>query len=377
MRGLSPSCLRPPGVPLYLCRVATPKKLPSGKWRVRWIDPSGRRRQRQFNRKREADLWAARITQLRGDGQLEHLSPSRITLSELAVEWLHGPATQLAPQTRRTYVGVLDLHCLRWIGGYAIIRITTSTVESWQVSLTTHGVSVEMRRRSLKYLRMLLSFAVARGYLTTNCAASVKMPSAPMKKPVQPLSPTSIERLRGACETSQDRLLISLMGYAGLRPSEAARLTWGAMQERSLIVPSTKTQTYGTVKLLAPLRLEILEQSAAHGRPEPTTPIFQRRNGAEWTRTALNNWRRRIFDPACEAAGIEATPYALRHSFASLLLHAGYPIPYVASQMRHSVEMTMRHYAHVIADLDPAVRLDPEQAILQARGEQGGNRGAL
>jgi hypothetical protein len=34
--------------------------------------------------------------------------------------------------------------------------------------------------------------------------------------------------------------------------------------------------------------------------------------------------------------------------------------------------MTMQHYAHVIADLDPAVRLDPEQAILQARGEHFG-----
>jgi integrase len=38
----------------------------------------------------------------------------------------------------------------------------------------------------------------------------------------------------------------------------------------------------------------------------------------------LRTWRRRIWKPACQRAGvIGATPYELRHTYASLLIHGG------------------------------------------------------
>jgi integrase len=43
-----------------------------------------------------------------------------------------------------------------------------------------------------------------------------------------------------------------------------------------------------------------------------------------------------------QAAGIEhATPYALRHSFASLLLHEGRSVIYVARQLGHDARLTL------------------------------------
>src|SRR6185503_15837837 len=40
----------------------------------------------------------------------------------------------------------------------------------------------------------------------------------------------------------------------------------------------------------------------------------------------LRNWRKRAWDPACMTAGVRATPYDCRDTFASLLIHEGRPV---------------------------------------------------
>lgn len=58
--------------------------------------------------------------------------------------------------------------------------------------------------------------------------------------------------------------IVSVMAYAGLRPGEAIALSWRDVGERTLLVEQsadglgetkeTKTKTFRTVRLLAPLR---------------------------------------------------------------------------------------------------------------------------
>lgn len=54
-------------------------------------------------------------------------------------------------------------------------------------------------------------------------------------------------------------------------------------------------------------------------------------------------------------------------SFASLLLHEGRSVIYVARQLGHGAELTMRTYGHVIDELEGAPRLAAEEAIRMAR----------
>lgn len=359
---------------LYLCAVATPTKLPSGKWRVRWIDQTGKRKQRQFDTRKQADRWAAEITRRRQDGVLASLTPSQITLEQLAQQWLQGPATELMPSTLKTYVNVIDLHVISWLGNMPVSLISLGVVQDWQASLARSGVTPDPRRRALKYLRMLLNYGVGRGYLTMNTASFAKLPKVPTSNPPSPLSPNSIERLRTSGESLDFPYAISLMGYAGLRPQEAFNLTWGDVRERTILIRSTKTNRVDAVAMLAPLAADLREWKMMSGQPPDAALVIPRARAGKWTRTAMDNWRNRVFDPACAKAGVKATPYTLRHSFASLLIHAGYPITYVAQQLRHSPAMTLKHYAHVIADMDPSVQITPEDAILQARGELQGNR---
>jgi integrase len=65
----------------------------------------------------------------------------------------------------------------------------------------------------------------------------------------------------------------------------------------------------------------------------------------------------------------EARPYDLRHSFASLLLHEGRTVIYVARQLGHDARLTLSTYGHVIDELDGTPHIDAEEAIALARTE--------
>jgi hypothetical protein len=68
-------------------------------------------------------------------------------------------------------------------------------------------------------------------------------------------------------------------------------------------------------------------------------------------------------------------PYDVRHSFASLLLHEGRDVIYVARQLGHGAELTLRTYGHVIEELEDSPQLPAEEAIRRAR--QAAARGGV
>ena len=83
---------------------------------------------------------------------------------------------------------------------------------------------------------------------------------------------------------------------------------------------------------------------------------------------ALSSARRRAFARALSAAEVErGRPYNLRHSFASLLLHEGRSVIYVARQLGHGAQLTLGRYGHVIDELEDEPRQEPEAAIAAAR----------
>lgn len=215
-----------------------------------------------------------------------------------------------------------------------------------------------------------MSRAVEWEYAPHNPLREVPMPEAGIKKAVRPLTPMQSESIAMAASRERDRQLMRLMAFAGLRPQEAFALTTDHVRKRTLLIEqaiadgeikSTKTEKIRSVDLLKPLgdslRAWIME-SGTRGL------IFPAKGGSPISESDYRNWTRRIFAPAAAAAGVVATPYTLRHSFASLLIHAGHPVTYVASQMGHSPTLCLSTYAHVFADLD--MQIDAESAIAEA-----------
>ena len=188
--------------------------------------------------------------------------------------------------------------------------------------------------------------------------------------------PSQIEALRAAAD-HRDATLISVLAYAGLRPGEVLALRWGDIREQTILVEralslgaeeDTKTTAHRTVRLLAPLRQGLGEWRLASGRPDNDALLFPSRQGDPWTEPAYQSWRRRSFKRALDSAGVtKATPYTLRHSFASLLLHEGRSVIYVARQLGHDARLTLTRYGHVIAELEDQPNVSAETPIRAAR----------
>jgi integrase len=83
----------------------------------------------------------------------------------------------------------------------------------------------------------------------------------------------------------------------------------------------------------------------------------------------LRNWRRRVFDPALQAAGLgELTPHELRHTAASLAVASGANVMAVQRMLGHaSAAMTLDVYSGLFDDDLDAVADRLEAAAQTAR----------
>jgi integrase len=117
----------------------------------------------------------------------------------------------------------------------------------------------------------------------------------------------------------------------------------------------------------SPLADDLERAWQACGEPAEDELIFPRSKGGCWTDSDYRNWKKRVYYDTLDALGLKRTrPYELRHSFASLLIHAGKSVAHVARQMGNRPSMTADTYAHVFDDLGDE-RMSPEGLIYAAR----------
>jgi integrase len=348
-------------------------------WRVRWRD-RGRgssSRTRTFDRKADAVAFERELRRRQQMGVMSPLVGAQETLDTYVTDtWARTHAPTLSPKTAKDYAGLYDLHIAPFLGELTLAELTPELIARWQAERIASGAGLESVLKALMLLGGILQRAVESERLARNPVRLVRKARRPARREVRPLAPATVEGLRAASDP-RDATLISVLAYGGLRPQEALALTWGHVRDRTLLIEravslgeakDTKTRAHRTVRLLAPLREDLLAWRLQSGRPADGVLVFPGHDGGLWSETAWKNWRRRAFDRACQAVGLEgARPYDLRHSFASLLLHEGRSVTYVARQLGHDAQLTLSTYGHVIDELDEAPRLAAEDAIRQAR----------
>lgn len=361
-------------------------KISQGKWEVRWREGSRNRSRVVYGTATDAQRLDTQIKEMKRSGTVGRVAAGRQTLEALATDVWDRRLQRLQPKTRELYAWLLDKYIVARLGHIRIENITVETCEEWILSLERDGVGRESQRKALKLLRSVLQRGVEWGRISQNPAQVVPMPKLPAKTEVVPLSPRECERLRVEMMQhagDESALLVALMSCAGLRPQEALALTWDHVRENTLLIERsvsqgkvqnrTKTGKSRTVRLLAPLAADLREHYIRRGRPHPSTLVFpmRGRQGAPWTQAKYNNWRKRSFSVALKRAGLseDTTPYHLRHSFASLLLHEGVNPIMVARQLGHSTAVLLRVYAHVIdeLELDSESPATADEAIRAAR----------
>ena len=375
----------------------TVRKKGNGRYEVRWREtrPAARAHVRLRGRRRQVRRTKVRRTQQTA-GLVELDVDNPITIGEyVEVWWRRHAMPHLAENTRRDYAGVWETHAREPLGGVPVKLARTSTFEDLQLTLLEGDppVGAETIRKLMTMLQSVMALAVRDETLATvtvNVVGAVRRPSAPRRRGLA-VWPTTVEesaarrwqtgakRIRTVTMTQQDAVLVSLLAYAGLRPEEALALVWGDITARHIRVERAVAlgeireddavkRHDRSVRLLQPLAEDLRAWKPARGAiPLPNQLLFSRRDGGVWQDHDWRNWRKRVFQPAAEAAGLtHARPYDLRGSFASLLIQEGRNVVDVAKQLGHTPETCLRYYARLF-DEAPEHPVPAEEAIRAAR----------
>jgi integrase len=351
---------------------------------VRWYDSGlgSARRKRTFDRRKDAEFFDASLRRARQLGQLSsEVIGSGATLEEFLVEWWDTYAvTHLRPGTLATYTYLLDKWIVPYLGRKRLRDITRETIDTYSAALRVDGAGAPTINRTLGVLQGVFHRAVEWRRLQWNPVLGVRRLTHVRDEAIDARTPETVEAIRAQLEPA-DAALVSVLAYEGLRPGEAFALQWrdvvddrGRPRPRLLVqravsgeqLSTTKSQRAREPELFAPVAKELAELHLAAGRPDPFQLVFPDSEGGYLRR---QNWRRRIWVPALQRAGLAYfRTYDLRHTCATLLLYEGRTVNEVADHLGHADPgFTARTYIHAMRDASKRRRVPIARAIVAAR----------
>jgi integrase len=222
--------------------MATIDKLPSGKWRVRWRAPGGRRDSAIFDRRGDANefgkLKEAEV--LRG----VYIDPkdSKMLFEKWAEEWFSS-RVNLKPKTSAGYESLLRTHLLPEFEGIPLGAIRPVSVRDWVSALNREGMSPSRIRQAYQLLAAILKGAVEADYLARTPCVGVRLPK-PRKREMQFLAAEEVGALAESIQAPYATLIYTL-AYGGLRWGEAAGLRRARVSIGRLEVVETLSEVGG------------------------------------------------------------------------------------------------------------------------------------
>lgn len=334
---------------------------PNLPFRVSWRE-RGRQRTRRFATRKEAEVFIGDLA--RGQRATD---ASRLTLSDWLERWMTGHGVAWEPRTRRDRADFIDRLIEPHLGPLRLSEIGRSDVRQWRAELLREGKSAYTADRAVTVLSAALGAAVDDDLLPANpCRGLKRLPRPPQRR--IPATLAEVERVRAAMDAPRDRLMVSLMAYAGLRPGELFTIRWEDVRDNTLVIRSargevgekgTKTGSIRTVPVIKPLLDDLVAVAPGDGG------LVLTGDNLEW-----HNWASRVWRPARVRArprkGI--SPYSLRHTFASLLIAEGRNPWQVAALMGHAnPQMVITTYGHLFAEAELAPPTPMEPAAIWAR----------
>ena len=355
------------------------EKRSNGTYRVRLYYKRRYVASRTFSRKRDAEAWERDSQAALAAGRwVDPTKAEAVTVAEWVALWLAatagGAAASVADREAKA-----RLYVLPKFGKQPLVTVKHSEVAAWARGLaSTHSPSTA--RRALAVLRRTYELAIRDGAAVANPATGVKLPTQQAGEP-HPLTHRELWALAEAMHSEQDRLLVLVAGYAGLRWGEltalqpqhiAANGTIRVMQAWSELsgvmhMGDLKTHQARTVPLPSTVAAEVVTWAAKlpasaylFHASQPNIPL---RN---------SNFRKRSLSPALERANLPATitPHNLRDTCASLAIQAGATVLAVSRILGHKdPSVTLRHYAALFPNELDAVAERLETAANNARNQ--------
>lgn len=165
-------------------RFGTIRKLPSGRYQVRYWGPDGVRRpaDQTFATRTEAGRY---LTLLEAQiSRSEWIDPEagKVTLAVYSGRWIT-ERPGLRPRTVHLYRWILTKHVNPALGGVALNKLTTPMIRSWRVNLMSSGVSENGAAKAYRLLRAILNTAVREDEILR--ANPCRIPGADQEHPAE------------------------------------------------------------------------------------------------------------------------------------------------------------------------------------------------
>ena len=365
-------------------------------WIVDYSDQSGARHLKTFDRKKDADGYAATVrVEIRAG---VHTS-SKATVAGAGKHWIDScKANGLEASTIESYQQHLDDHIVPYIGAVKLSQLTVPGVRHFMDRLRADGRSPAMMKRVVGDLGSIVSDAQERGHVAQNVVRSLskrrkrreaeRRKKGKLKVGVDIPTPAEIKAIVAKLQGRWRPLLLTAI-FAGLRASEIRGLRWedvdlrhgklhvrqradkfkaigkpkSAAGERSLPIPPILVNALREWKLACP--------KSELGLAFPTGA-----GGIEYHSNIVT----RGLAPVQVTAGVVAKDgtaqytglHALRHFYASWCINRkedgglGLLPKRVQERMGHSsITVTMDTYGHLFPSGDDGAELaEAERALL-------------
>jgi integrase len=340
-------------------------RLPSGRYRARYLGPDGQRHTKIFSAK--ADAWAWLATQQTDLVRKSWRAPnaSHRTVGEYADDYL--ARNDLRESTRILYAGLWRHHLREAWADVPVDEVTPAAVRSWH-SKASRTSGPTALAQSYRLLRAILNVAVADEVISSNPCRLRGAGTPKASRPSRAL--TAAEALQLAEQLGRDRrteryrALLLVLAFGGLRFGEATALrrsdvlTGSRVRiERSVrrvggrwVVGEPKTDAgKRTVTLPAAVAAVLEEHLEKHVLSSPDALLFSTSSGGYLARSNWNSTFRR----AADAIGLPAVrPHELRHTGATLAAATGATTKELMRRLGHSSPAAALLYQHAADDRD-------------------------
>lgn len=208
-------------------------------WIVDYVDSLGKRRQKTFERKKEADSYRNKVA-VEVESGLHVADSQTVTVAEAVKAY----EVELQRRNRQgdlggacfsSYVGTFKVHILPWIGRLKVKDITADIVEE-KINAMRDGYSSSTVRTVHSLLKLLLTFCVKKKWVRFNVLtdSGIKLPKK--KKRTAIPSRADIATLLDFCRHEVPhqplrnfvlrKLIVNIGVFCGLRPGEIFGLQW-------------------------------------------------------------------------------------------------------------------------------------------------------
>ncbi len=226
-------------------------------------------------------------------------------------------------------------------GAFPAAKLDEVEWQMWVDRLSREGLSRSRIANHMAVVSAIYSWASrpSRRYVPRNPTLAVEMPPNDEEPRLRVALADEAERLLGVL-TPSDRVPYALGFYAGLRRAEVYRLDWQDVDLKNLYVQVRKAKSEAgrdrRPPMAEPLRVILLEAHLRAGRPErgPVSRV-----------SVISGKLQARADAAWAAAGAgRLTLHDCRHTYASLLMAAGYTLKEHMEYMGHAdLQMTQRY----------------------------------